>query len=257
MPAPGTVPREVPVRFRSTTFVLAVLAIAVAGVVLAFTAPAGLRTSMAGAAPTAVDASTGDPGCGALGLPFTSGVLEVADGRVLGTPPAGVALSVDPGGRTVAWAAAFPLHAILVGAGGRVHVYAYDPPLTRDAGLSAPRDGGGLPARVDRLLVCWTADGVEVAWCPPEHWASPASTPAWRTAGVDPGERFSERLGFEPTRSEVARELGAPLSPTLRQVLVAPQWYGTDTADLVADLLSDMHPDVAFTGARPTGSCPL
>jgi hypothetical protein len=246
------------VRFSSTAFVLTVLAIAVAGVVLAFTAPSPLRTSMAGAAPAAVDAATdGDPSCGGLGLPFASDVLEVAAGRVVGTPPPGVALTVDPGGRTVAWAAAFPLHAVLVGAGGRVHVYAYEPPLTRDAGLSAPRDGGGLPVRIDRVLVCWTADGVEVAWCPPGFWASPASEAAWRAAGVAPDERFSARFGVEPPRSAVARDLGAPLSPTLRQVLVARQWYGADAADLVADLLSDRHPGVTFAGARLADACPL
>jgi len=246
------------VRFGSTAFVLTALAIAVAGVVLAFTAPTGLRTSAAGAAPIRVDAAaTGDVSCGGLGLPFTSEVLEVADGRLRGTPPPGVALTVDPGGRTVAWAAAFPVHAVVVGAAGRLHVYAYDPPLTRDAGLSAPRDGGGMPVRVDRLLVCWTADGVAVDWCPPTFWAAPTSAPAWRAAGVDPGERFSARFGVEPERSAAARELGAPLSPTLRQVLVAPQWYGPAAADLVADLLSDRHPDVAFAGARPADACPL
>lgn len=244
-------------RFGPTAFVLTALAIAAAGVVLAFTTPVALRTSMAGTAPSTVDVAAGDLTCGGLGLPFASDVLEVADGRVRGTPPPGVALTVDPGGRTVAWAAAFPLHAVVVGSGGRLHVYAYEPPLTRDAGLSAPRDGAGLPARVDRLLVCWTADGVDVDWCPPTFWAAPSSDPAWRATDVGPGERFSGWFGFEPTRSEVARELGAPLSPTLRQVLVAPQWYGPDTAELVADLLSDRHPDVAFVGARPTDACPL
>ena len=126
-------------RFGSTAFVLTVLAIAVAGVVLAFTAPSPLRTSMAGAAPAAVDAATdGDPSCGGLGLPFASDVLEVAAGRVVGTPPPGVALTVDPGGRTVAWAAAFPLHAVLV---------EYDPPTT--AGEDVPFLGaGGTTGRV-------------------------------------------------------------------------------------------------------------
>lgn len=245
-------------RFRSTAFVLAVLAIAVAGVVLAFTAPSGLRTSVAGAAPARIDVATaGDVTCGDLGLPFSSRVMQVVDGRVDDAPPGGVALTVDPGGRSVAWAAAFPLHAVVVGAGGRLNVYAYDPPLTRDAGLMAPRDGGGLPIGIDRLLVCWSADGVDVAWCPPSFWAAPTSAPAWRLADVRTDERFSARFGFEPTRSEVARELGAPLSPTLQQVLVAPQWYGTETAALVADLLSELHPDVPFTGARPTETCPL
>jgi hypothetical protein len=208
------------VRFGSSAFVLTALAVAVAGVVLAFTAPTAARGSMAGIAPTAVDvAEAGDVTCGGLGLPFSSGVLEAADGRVVDAPPPGVAVTVDPGGRTVAWAAAFPLHTIVVGAGGRLHVYAYEPPLTRDARLVAPRDGGGLPDRVDRLLVCWTADGVAVDWCPPTFWAAPTSDPAWSATGVGPGERFSAWFGFEPTRSEVARELGAPLSPTLRQVL--------------------------------------
>jgi len=246
------------VRFGSAAFVLTALAIAVAGVVLAFTAPAGLRTSAAGAAPTRVDVSaSGDVSCGELGLPFASDVLEVTDGRLRDAPPPGVALTVDPGGRTVAWAAAFPVHAVVVGAAGRLHVYAYDPPTTRDAGLSAPRDGGGMPVGVDRLLVCWSADGVEVAWCPPGFWAAPTSETDWRDAGVDPGERFSARFGVEPERSAAARELGAPLSPTLRQVLVAPQWYGPAAAELVADLLSDRHPDVAFAGARPADACPL
>lgn len=245
-------------RFRSTAYVLLVLAIAVAGVALAFTVPAGPRTSTAGTTPSQVDvAAAGDVTCGGLGLPFGSRELEVVAGRVADAPPGGVALTVDPGGRTVAWAAAFPLHAVVVGAGSRLHVYAYDPPLTRDAGLMAPRDGGGLPIRIDRLQVCWGADGVDVAWCPPSFWATPASAPAWRSAQVNGDERFSARFGFEPTRSEVARELGAPLSPTLRQVLVAPQWYGAETAALVADLLSELHPDVPFTGARPTETCPL
>lgn len=245
-------------RFGSAAFVLTALAIAVAGVVLAFTAPAGLRTSVAGAVPTRVDVSASwDVSCGELGLPFASDVLEVADGRLRDAPPPGVALTVDPGGRSVAWAAAFPLERVVVGAGGRLHVYAHDPPTTRDAGLAAPRDGGGLPVRIDRVVVCWGADGVEVAWCPPTFWASPASEPEWSAAGVSPVERFSARFGVEPPRSAVARELGAPLSPTLRQVLVAPQWYGADAADLVADLLSDRHPGVTFSGPRPADACPL
>ncbi len=245
-------------RLPSTVFVLAVVSTAAAGIVLAFTAPAGLPTSMAGAVPDGVDVAVeGDVSCEGLGLPFGSGVLEVADGRIAGSPPPGVALTVDPGGRSLAWAASFPVQAVVVGARGRLHIYTYAPPTSRDAGLAAPRDGGGMPVRIDRALVCWGADDVEVAWCPPEFWASPASDRAWRATGVAPGERFSDRFGFEPPRSEVARELGAPISPTLRQIVVAPQWYGGDAADLVADLLSELHPDVAFIGPRPADTCPL
>lgn len=245
-------------RLRSSAFVLVVLAIAVAGVVLAFTAPVGLPTSMTGVAPRRVDVATaGDVTCGGLGAPFGSDVLEVVDGRVVGTPPSGVALTVDPGGRSAAWAAAFPLAAVVVGSGGQLHVYAYEPARTRDAGLSAPRDGGGMPVRIDRLLACWGAEGVEVAWCPPEFWAEPAHLAEWTVAGVDPDERFSARFGTEPPRSEAARALGAPLSPTLQQVVVAPRWYGADTAVLVADLLSELHPAVTFVGSRPAGTCPL
>jgi len=241
----------------SAAFVGLVIATAVAGVVLAFGAPAGPPASATGVVPATVDATVAEFGCAALGHPFSSSVIEVADGRLRGAPPTGVAVAVDPAGRSVAWAASFPLHAVLVTSGERVHVYAYDPPMDRDARLSAPLDPVGMPARVDGVVVCWRVGGAGLAWCPPEFWADPASDTAWRATGIAPGDRFVDRLGFEPARSEIARELGAPPAPTLRQVLAAPGWYGRDAAELVADLLSEAHPDVLFSGGRIAGTCPL
>ena len=180
-------------------FVLAVLGIAVGGVVLALTAPVTTTTSVAGAVPERLDvAATGDPTCGGMGLPFTSDVIAVEDGRLASAPPPGVALTVDPGGRSVAWAAAFPLERVVVGAGGRLHVYAHDPPTTRDAGLAAPRDGGGLPVRIDRVVVCWGADGVEVAWCPPTFWAATVTGSAWAATDIDPDDRSSSSTTLPP-----------------------------------------------------------
>jgi hypothetical protein len=238
-------------------FVGLVVATAVAGVVLALTAPVRPLASAGGVVPVIVADDAVGADCTVLGHPFGSEVLTVADGRIDGAPPAGVALAVDPGGRTVAWAASFPLHAVLVAAGERTHVYAYEPPGDRDAGLAAPHDPGGLPARIERVLLCWRVDGVGLSWCPPEFWADPASSAAWTATGIAPDDRFADVLGFAPARSEAARGLGAPSAPSLRQVVAAPGWYGRDVAELVADVLSDAHPDVPFAGTRPSGTCPL
>lgn len=73
------------------------------------------------------------------------------------------------------------------------------------------------------------------AWCSPGFWKnSPLQAEA--TAKLDTEGR---------------------LPANWQDILANPQVYGGEAANAIADILSDLHPDVNFTGERVEDSCPL
>jgi len=245
---------------RSSAFVSLVLAIAVAGIVLALVdGTASEPVSAGGIVPVVVEAAApgGNVTCDQLGLPFTSGRIDVVAGALAEPPPDGVVLVLDPDGVAFAWTATFPLTAVIAKGSDAANVYAYDPAATSDAGLAAPPNAAGGPAELSSVTVCWTTLAEPSAWCSPGFWRQPQYAGAWEATGVDPDDRYSAWFGVEPPRTPLARSLGAPAGPTLIQVLRAPQWYGVMTTEAVADLLSSLHPAVPFRGIREADSCPL
>jgi len=95
-------------------------------------------------------------------------------------------------------------------------------------------------------------------WCSPGYWKNhpEEAVEAATAGGFTMNTLYSSKFGSAPARSPKGVKDGAPTSPTLLQVINNPQWYGGPATNNVADLLSDAHPDVDFSGSR-IENCPL
>lgn len=105
------------------------------------------------------------------------------------------------------------------------------------------------------------AKGAE-QWCSPGYWRQPQHEDSWAATGLEPSDLYSEVFdGAVPPVSRKARACSDPVkvpaNPTLMQVLTNPQCYGGDAFNLVADALSDAHPDINYAGNRVPNACPL
>jgi hypothetical protein len=94
-------------------------------------------------------------------------------------------------------------------------------------------------------------------WCSPGYWRQPQHLDSWEATGINPDDLFSDIFFYTPSRSKLGVTNGATPTPTLWDVLQAPQYYGGDAFNKVGDLLSSAHPDVNFLGTRVEDSCPL
>jgi uncharacterized repeat protein (TIGR01451 family) len=99
---------------------------------------------------------------------------------------------------------------------------------------------------------------VEAQWCSPGYWRNhpDAADEAAAAGGFSMDDTYSSIFGSAPPLKPQGVRADAPTDPTLREVLDNPQWYGGDAFNIVADLLSELHPDVSFTGER-VENCPL
>jgi hypothetical protein len=86
-------------------------------------------------------------------------------------------------------------------------------------------------------------------WCSPGFWRQEHHLDFWEPTGYSPDDYYNAVIdGYGPQ---------VPGNPTLWEVLRNPKKYARLGAfNAVADLLSDAHPDVNFTGER-TDYCPL
>jgi len=88
-------------------------------------------------------------------------------------------------------------------------------------------------------------------FCTPGFWKNNPGAVA--ETGVDMTQSYNAL--FDPDVNGTAK--GGVANPTLQQVLDSPQFYGGEAANNVAQLLSEAHPDVNFTGERTEDTCPL
>lgn len=107
----------------------------------------------------------------------------------------------------------------------------------------------------------------DTTWCSPGYWRQDQHFNSW-PASVSRDALYSSLISSPPVSitklgEKAIREgkPGANRTPTLIQVLRAPQWYGGGPViNAIADLLSEAHCNVNFvtgTSERAPGSCPL
>jgi hypothetical protein len=143
--------------------------------------------------------------------------------------------------------------AVIVKAGQGANVWFYDPQVKSDSGLY-----GYDNKDISHVTFCWHLDYTPPGeWCSPGHWRQPQHLDSWEATGFSHDDLFSDKLGDYPPLSKLGMRDGATASPTLLQVLQAPQYYGGDAFNAVGDLLSEAHPDVDFLGMRVEDGCPL
>jgi hypothetical protein len=171
-------------------------------------------------------------------------------------PEPGITVTVTEG-KFVAFSSTFAIGAAIVKGGTAANVYVYDPQRTSDSGLASPINDGNQQAGLSNLTFCWNPTTTASQWCSPGYWRQEHHYDSWALTGYTKETLFRDVLGFYPTRSRKGVTDGATTNPTLWQVLQSPQWYGGDAFNLVGDELSEAHPDVAFTGERADGTCPL
>jgi hypothetical protein len=247
---------------------------------LAVVAALGLLTALvapAGAATTSAPTSTGgivpyildEPGpggnvtCEALGYEYTTARVNYNgdfDASFVFDNPAASTVSVTvTNGTYVAFVSTVPLGAVIVKGGNDANIYEYDGTVTADSGLASPPVGAQQnPAGLSNLTFCTDDPGEEDEgeWCSPGYWRQAHHLESWAATGISPDELYSAHFGAV-TLGKKAQKDGAPLNPTLWEVLQSPQWYGGGAFNNVGDLLSGAHPDVNFLGERVEDSCPL
>jgi hypothetical protein len=189
---------------------------------------------------------------------FTSDrVAYDSDGDTFDVPfPAGVTVTVTDD-KSVAFESEFAVGAVIVKGGDGANIYVYDPQDSSDSGLTAPLNARGKPVGLGNLTFCWNPAPQDPEWCSPGFWRQDHHLDAWEATGISPDELYRDHVGSAPDRTNKGVADGASADPTLWQVLQAPQHYGGDAFNMVGDLLSDAHPDVAFTGDRAEDACPL
>jgi hypothetical protein len=151
--------------------------------------------------------------------------------------------------------------AVILKGGNAANVYVYDESCQSDSGLASPPTPSGMPAELSNITFCWNEcpEESQGEWCSPGYWKNhpDEADVAAAACGINlDTTTYSSEFGAAPPRSPLGIREGAPEDPTLRQVLDNPQWYGGPATNLVADRLSDCHPDVDFQGSREA-SCPL
>jgi hypothetical protein len=104
-----------------------------------------------------------------------------------------------------------------------------------------------------------TGDGGDGEWCSPGFFRNHPAEAALAAAagGFTMDDAYSSFFSTPPPRSPSGVRDEAPVDPSLSVALEHPEWYGGETLEAIADLLSDAHPAVDFTGTRPDGRCPL
>ncbi len=95
-------------------------------------------------------------------------------------------------------------------------------------------------------------------WCSPGYWKNhpEEAIEAATAGGFSMSDTYASHFGSAPALSKKGQKDGASSNPTLLQVVNNPQYYGGPATNNVADLLSDAHPDVDYTGTR-VENCPL
>lgn len=135
------------------TSVLSALAGLVLTAVLLTPSPDGppLVATAAGAVPLALPITTT---CADLLPPLrgTGPVVPSSDGTPIALP-GGVTAEVR-GGAVLAWESPDPVRGALVAGSERTHLYWYEPPVTRDAGLRAPDGPDGTAGAVRAVELC-------------------------------------------------------------------------------------------------------
>ncbi|MCX5557275.1 hypothetical protein [Streptomyces sp. NBC_00038] len=95
----------------------------------------------------------------------------------------------------------------------------------------------------------------DAQWCSPGFWKNHYPE-AWGPTGLTGNEKYSAFFQQAPPRSPKGISDKAQVDPTIYEVVANPQWYGGGATEDVADLLSDRHPGINFTGFR-VDNCPL
>lgn len=145
--------------------------------------------------------------------------------------------------------------AVILKNGGETHVYDYS--STKPSG-----DTKLQPPYPDNAILNWynvclvpKVKG-DPQWCSPGYWKN--HTDAWLKTGISPSALYTSyydasTLSIKTTGKDCS---DASANATVFDVISKPQCYGGEAANLVADLLSDKHPSVNYTGSR-VENCPL
>ena len=132
--------------------------------------------------------------------------------------------------------------AVIVKAGTQANVWTYAPQVWSDTGLYSPLGQNGQPRDVSHTTFCYNYEPEEVylgEWCSPGYWRQEQHLDSWAATGYSPDALFFDVFGYNPPRSKLGVTTGATQTPTLWQVLQAPQWYEAAAFNAIGDLLSE------------------
>src|SRR5688572_12952424 len=101
----------------------------------------------------------GNPDCASLGYRY-EGKFDY-EGPIAPSQPVPLlgghtaTATTDDNGYTFSWTSTLPIDAVIVKAGPRANVYAYDPEASHDEGLITPNNDGGNQAQISHITFCY------------------------------------------------------------------------------------------------------
>lgn len=102
-------------------------------------------------------------------------------------------------------------------------------------------------------VICEPEEEEGDEWCSPGWWKNNGYPWSWVATGYSPEQYFYDVFGYYPVGKE-----GCETNPTLYEVVSTTNCYTGEEAEVVADRLSEAHPDINFSGEEEDrGSCPL